>query len=304
MPSGACVIRYEGPRGVTWKIKYLDAEGRQVKETIGREAEGWTRQKAERALGAKLEAVTRGHRKPKRRTFADLIDEFEAVALPARPRKKGTIESYSSIIANHLRPGLGHVDLDRLSRSPQQFERYAGEKMAGGLSPKTVRNHLVLAGLMFKTARRWRWVCENPLELVDPPPMAETETETLTAAEIAAVLKAYRVLEDAAEVEEKPWYAAARRMTTVALSTGLRRGELLGLRWQDVELLERLIHVRQQFVRNEISTPKSRAGRRTMGSEMSPRWRLRSSTRNPGIGRPSRSSSATRRSAHRSTRRS
>jgi integrase len=53
-------------------------------------------------------------------------------------------------------------------------------------------------------------------------------------------------------------------MTTVALSIGLRRGELLGLRWQDVELLERMLHVRQQFVRNEITTPKSRAGRRTL----------------------------------------
>ena len=263
MPSGACVIRYEGARGVTWKIKYLDAEGRQVKETVGRESDGWTRRKAERALGAKLDAVTRGHRKPKRRTFSDLIDEFEAVALLAKPRKKGTVESYTSIIANHLRPGLGHHELGKLSRSPEEFERYAVAKMVD-LSPKTVRNHLVLAGLMFKTARRWRWVSENPLELVAPPPMTEPETETLTAAEIASVLKAYKVLEAAADGAEKPWYAAARRMTTVALSTGLRRGELLGLRWQDVELLDRLIHVRQQFVRNEITTPKSRAGRRTL----------------------------------------
>jgi len=53
-------------------------------------------------------------------------------------------------------------------------------------------------------------------------------------------------------------------MTTVALSTGLRRGELLGLRWQDVELLDRRLHVRQAFVRNELTTPKSKAGRRTV----------------------------------------
>lgn len=39
---------------------------------------------------------------------------------------------------------------------------------------------------------------------------------------------------------------------------------MLGLRWQDVELLERLIHVRQLFVRNEITTPESRAGRWTL----------------------------------------
>jgi hypothetical protein len=35
MPSGACVIRYEGARGVTWKVKHRDADGRQVKETVG-----------------------------------------------------------------------------------------------------------------------------------------------------------------------------------------------------------------------------------------------------------------------------
>jgi integrase len=53
-------------------------------------------------------------------------------------------------------------------------------------------------------------------------------------------------------------------MTVVALSTGLRRGELLGLRWQDCELLDGRLHVRQAFVRGEMSTPKSRAGRRVV----------------------------------------
>lgn len=264
MPSGACVIRYDGARGATWKIKYLDADGRQVKETVGREADGWTRQKAERALGARLEAVEQGMRKPKRRTFADLIDEFEAVALPAKPRKKSTIVDYRVTIRNHLRPTLGHLDLAKLSQSPETFERYIVTKLEAGLAPKTVRNHLVLAGLIFKTARRWRWVSENPLELVDPPAAAETEIELLSAVEIGSLLKAYRMLEDDAGEAEKPWWATARRITMVALSTGLRRGELLGLRWQDVELLDRRLHVRQQFVRNEITTPKSKAGRRTV----------------------------------------
>ena len=53
-------------------------------------------------------------------------------------------------------------------------------------------------------------------------------------------------------------------MTTVALSTALRRGELLGLRWQDVELLEGRLHVRRSFVLGETTTPKSRAGRRAV----------------------------------------
>ena len=230
MPSGACVLRYQSARGVVWRVKYRDADDKQVMETLGREADGWTRRKAERALGAKLDAVERGMRKPRRRTFADLADEFVAVALSAKPRKKSTLVDYKAAIRNHLRPAFGEDDLGALSRRPESFERYAADQLAEGRSAKSVRNDLVLLGLMFKTARRWRWVSENPLELVDPPPLPDSETETLSAADVASVLKAYRELEATSEEAERPWYAAARRMTTVALSTGLRRGELLGLR--------------------------------------------------------------------------
>ena len=98
MPSGAAVIRYQGPRGVSWRIKYLDADGRQVKETLGREPE-WDRRKAERALGARLADVEKGMRKPARRTFDELADEFEAVALAARPRKKRTVVDYKATLS-------------------------------------------------------------------------------------------------------------------------------------------------------------------------------------------------------------
>jgi integrase len=187
------------------------------------------------------------------------------VALTAKPRKKSTLIDYKATIRNHLRPEFGENDLEALSRSPEQFERYAAEKLNEGLSAKTVRNHFMLLGLIFKTARRWRWIAENPLELVDPPPLPDVETETLNADDVAEVLRAYCELEAGEKViEERYWYAVARRMTIVALSTGLRRGELLGLRWQDVELLDRHLHVRQAFVRNEFTTPKSRAGRRSV----------------------------------------
>ena len=121
----------------------------------------------------------------------------------------------------------------------------------------------MLAGLMFKQARKWRWVSENPLELVDPPPLNHVETETLTAAEVTRLLAAYRQLA-ASDKAQAYWYDVARRMTVVALSTGLRRGEVLGLRWQDVSLLEGTLHVRQAFVRGEMTTPKSHAGRRAV----------------------------------------
>ena len=264
MPRGACVIRYEGPRGVSWKVKFVDADGRHVKETLGREPE-WDRRKAERVLGARLADVDKGMRKPRRRTFADLADEFVAVGLEAGPRKKSTVADYKATLRNHLRPAFDNLDLVRLSQSPELFERYAANKITAGLSPKTVRNHLVLAGLMFRTARRWRWVSENPLDLVEKPPAGDGETETVDPSAIADLLGAYRTLEHDADPDERFWFETARRMTVVALSTGLRRGELLGLRWQDVELVERRLSVVQQVVRNEVTAPKSRAGRRSVG---------------------------------------
>ncbi len=72
MPRGACVIRYEGARGVTWKVKYADADGRQVKETIG--ARGGRRHpQAGRggASGAARRVERRGWRKPAPITFGE-----------------------------------------------------------------------------------------------------------------------------------------------------------------------------------------------------------------------------------------
>ena len=94
----------------------------------------------------------------------------------------------------------------------------------------------------------------NPLELVEPPPIDQAETETLTPQEVARLLAAYRQKALAAEETERWWWDSARRMTVVALSTGLRRGELLGLRRCDVGLLERRLHVRQAFVLGEMAS--------------------------------------------------
>jgi integrase len=53
-------------------------------------------------------------------------------------------------------------------------------------------------------------------------------------------------------------------MVLVVLGTALRRGELLALRWSDVEMLDRRVHVRRAWVRNQMTTPKSRFSRRTV----------------------------------------
>jgi integrase len=122
---------------------------------------------------------------------------------------------------------------------------------------------------MFKVARRWRLVTRSPLDEVEPPRPEQAEMNVLSEAEIARLLAAYRQLEQEAPEAAREWWGIARRTVEVALGTALRRGELLALRWRDVELLDGRLHVREAYVRGRFKTPKSRASRRTI--ELGPR---------------------------------
>jgi len=104
----------------------------------------------------------------------------------------------------------------------------------------------------------------EPVRLLEPLSVPTPDTPVLREEEVAALLNAYRIEEDASDPRERLWWALARRVTAFALGTALRRGEILALRWRDVEMLERRLHVRRALVRGELGGPKSKAGRRTI----------------------------------------
>jgi integrase len=141
----------------------------------------------------------------------------------------------------------------------------------GELSPKTISNHLGTLRVMFKVAIRWKLIGSNPVAGVDLPRVEQTEMQILSEAEIARLLTAYRELEHKAEGDERAWWRLTQRIVVVALATALRRGELLALRWRDVQLIEGLLTVRESLVRGQFQTPKSRSSRRTI--ELGPRAR-------------------------------
>ena len=105
----------------------------------------------------------------------------------------------------------------------------------------------------------------NPVGLLEPLHVPTPDTPVLCEEEVAALLNAYKVQEGATDAAEAQWWALARRRTAFALGTALGRGEILALRWGDVAMLERRLHVRRAFVRGEMGEPKSRAGRTTIG---------------------------------------
>jgi hypothetical protein len=99
MPRAACVIPYHGKRGIVYRIKYADADGKQVMETIGAERDGVTRKQAEAKLRERLVKVERrGWRKPAPLTFAESAETWRRNGAVRRAWKPRTVIQYRSIV--------------------------------------------------------------------------------------------------------------------------------------------------------------------------------------------------------------
>jgi len=122
---------------------------------------------------------------------------------------------------------------------------------------------------MLRRAVVWRLMRSNPVASIDRPSLVQPEMSVLTETEIARLANAYDELIAEASETERQWWALGKAIVLTALGTALRRGELGGLRWRAVNLLEAKIEVRETFVRGRFTTPKSRASRRVV--ELGPR---------------------------------
>lgn len=263
------IWRYEGPRGVVWRIRYRDASGRRVMETLGNEP-GWTRRRAQTELRRRLvDAERAGYRRAEDVRLSDFAREWMSDYLPARALKPTTLAGYRYAVEGHLLPSLGRATLQEIERHPEMIDRYVARKLGQGLSPKTVTNQLLVLQLVMKRAVRLRLIVRNPVLDVERPRLEQAEMSVLTEGEIARLWTAYGELEQEATEGEGAWWPLARTITFVALGTAMRRGELLALRWRDVRLLDGRLQVREALVRGKFTTPKSRASRRTI--ELGPR---------------------------------
>ena len=131
-------------------------------------------------------------------------------------------ERYRDIVRGHLIPAFGSIPLTRLR--PEHIQRHYTAMLDGGLSARTVRYHHAVLHVALQTALRWGLVSRNVADAVSSPPVRRTEMQTWGEYDI------HRFLEAA---KDTPYYA----LFYTALFTGMRRSELLGLRWQDVDFL-------------------------------------------------------------------
>jgi integrase len=218
-----------------------------------------TKRDAERALSEIVASVHAGaYVEPTKQTLSDFTREWLAAIKPTiRP---STHYSYSRNLQLHVLPQLGSVQLRRVdagmlnglyaSLLADGRKDYAG----GGLSPRSVRYIHTIVHRALKDAVRWGRLARNPAEAADPPKAAgRPESITWTADQLRGFLEATRGSR----------YSAAYLLLA---TTGLRRGEALGLRWSDLDLDAGRASIRQTVIviRHTvmIGTPKTAKGRR------------------------------------------
>jgi integrase len=272
VPSGACVLRYDGSRGTTYSIKYVDAGGRQVRERLGKASEGWTRRKAESVLRRRLVDVERdSYRKPDPVSFESFAREWLDTYPVAREHRRTTRADYRAMVENHLIAWFGSKRLAEVTTA--DVDAYVAGKRRGKepLGPRTLNLHLTRLNSIFDAARRRGIVASNPVSDAERPRVPKSRWTILSPVEIAEVMRAFDELVDEAESEaERRWRQTARAMTVAMQYAWFRRGELLGLRWRDVELSHPdgpRLHVRETWVRGHRSDPKTDDGARTIAVE-------------------------------------
>lgn len=163
--------------------------------------------------------------------------------------KPSAVRGYRDALDNHVRRDLGAMRLGDVHR--RHVQRLADRLVADGLSPSTVRNALMPLRVIFRRAIRDDLVAVNPCDRIDLPANRSARVEIVTAEHAAELVAALDGPRD-------------RALWATALYAGLRRGELMALRWRDVDVANGAIHVERAYdpVAAEFVDPKSRAGRR------------------------------------------
>ena len=163
-------------------------------------------------------------------------------------------ERYSGIVAGHLIPDFGSITLTQLR--PEHIQKHETAIQERGLSARTARYHHAVIHSALKEAVKWGLLARNPADAVTPPKIQRTDMQTWDEGEMRRFLEA---------AKGSMYY----ELFFLALCTGMRRSELLALRWQDINLdmgqvsVSRTLHHLKDG-RYVYTEPKSDKSRRTI----------------------------------------
>jgi integrase len=246
-------------RGTTWTAYYYVTDGRGRHQ---RSRGGFvTKAAAQQYLNTVMAAVQRGElvHTSKLTVGEYLLDRW--LPLMRTNIRPTTWDSYKRVIEQHIVPTLGATPLQRLKVDQlddfyQALLRDGRQDGRGGLAPKTIRSIHNLIHKALRDAERKQLVQRNVASAADPPKVHRAmEMRTWSASELRSFLHGVR---------DHRLYAAF----LLAATTGMRRGEVLGVRWRDIDFAGRRLAIRQTglSINYAVSfgTPKTARGRRSI----------------------------------------
>jgi integrase len=236
----------------SWRLKYdVQAAGpRQTKYLTLRGTRAQAQVEAAKILAA---LATGMHVDPSTETVAQFVERWLRDWADANVSNQ-TWAGYAQMLRKHLCSRVGALPLQKLRAADLQaiYAAMARDELAD-----RTRLHLHrIVHVMLKHACQWGVVARNVADMLDAPRVRAHETEVLSADQVQIVLEALR---------GQPLYVIA----AVALATGLRRGELLALRRQDVDLDGAMLRVEQAIEQTKrgglvFKPPKTRHGKRVV----------------------------------------
>jgi integrase len=193
----------------------------------------------EQRMRAELLSGTFGREVKRSRTLGDFAADFLKVYVDST-NKASEQAAKRGHLNNHLLPFMGAKRLDAITA--KVIDAYKAEKLKERLNRKSINNQLSTLRRLLRKAVDWQELDSAPK--VEPFRLPDSEFGFLSFSEAERLIAA---------AEEGLW----RTMVITALNTGLRLGELMGLRWQDVDLVSQRLVVRKSLWKDQMGAPKN-----------------------------------------------
>ena len=176
-------------------------------------------------------------------TFKDFVKRWKTDYAETNLEAK-TLYRYEYYLKDNIIPAIGHLKLEQIKplhlldlykKMGQDGARKDGK--TGGYSPKTIRHTHTLIRSILEKAVKWQMLAQNPASRVEPPKVQEKEVGFYSDEETIRLMEL---------LQHEP--TKYRAITMLAIFTGMRRGEIVGLEWPDVDFEKRIIHVKRSSV--------------------------------------------------------
>ena len=257
--TGSLDMRVDNTGRESWYGRWT-VDGVRMKRCLGPKRipstrDGLTRAQAERELRRMMAEVCPRQAPGERLTITAVGGQYLR-HLEARGRKHATVVGVESALRVHLVPFFAEKPIDKIRTD--EVEELIALLQRRGLSAKSIRTYVGTLSALFNyaAAPQRKWVAHNPARGVELPPKQDNhDIRFLDPDEVTSLVRA---------AVPGPYQQIDTALYLTAAMTGLRQGELIALRWRDVDWLAARIRVRQNYVLGRFGTPKSRRSTRSI----------------------------------------